>query len=166
MRTKYIVRKIDNGKNLPIWYYGKGNLVEIVHFNRKIIIKPTDYIRIVDEFGKRRQGLKAIKVVESLGLSNDNDLYEHNDKVHFDFFGEFDFIYINLQNRAEESLFNDEVPTYTEAIKYAQSIIKKDSFWIDTAKPISKVTTIGANSNWVKYVIMEETFVPPKRKNE
>jgi len=165
MRTKYIVRKIDKGKNLPIWYYGKGIIAEIVHLNRKIIIKPTDYIRITDESGKSCRGSKAIKVLESFGFSNDNELHEHNKKVYcFDFFGEFDFIYINLLNGAEESLSNDEVPTYTEAIKYAQSIIKKDKFWIDTTKPIKKVTTVGAPENWVRYVVLEETFIPPKRE--
>lgn len=165
MRTKYIVRKIDAGKDLPIWYYGKRVIVEIVHLNRKIIIKPTDYIRITDESGKSRRGTKAIKVLESFGFSNDNDLYEHNKTVFHNFFGEFDFTYINLLNGEEESLGNDEVPTYTEAIKYAQATIKKDKFWIDTAKPIKKVTTVGVNENWLRYVVMEETFVQPT-KNE
>lgn len=163
MRTKYIFRKIDKGKELPIWYYGKGIIAEIVHLNRKIVIKPTDYIRITDEAGKCRRKSKAIKVLELFSFSNDDELYEHNKKVYHDFFGEFDFVYINLLNGAEESLSNDEVPTYAEAIKYAQSVIKEEKFWVDTAKPIKKVTTIGATENWVKYVVMEDTFVQPMK---
>lgn len=164
MRTKYIVKKNDNGKNLAIWYYGQGIIAEIVHLNRKIVIKVSDTIRIIDDSGKSLQKSKAFNSLKTLGLSNDIELYNHNDKYFYDYFGEFDFVYVNLLNGAEETLSNDEVPTYTDAIKYAQSIIKDDKFWINTDKPIKKVTTIGANENWLKYVIYEETFVPPTRE--
>ena len=164
MRTKYIVKKIDEGKKLAIWYYGQGAIAEIIHLNRKIVIKVSDYIRIVDESGKCLQKSKAFNALKTLVFSNDTDLYNHNDKYFHDYFGNFDFVYVNLLNGAEEILGNDEVPTYTEAIKYAHSIIKDNKFWIDTDKQINKVTTIGANENWLKYVIYEETFVPPTRE--
>lgn len=163
MRTKYIIRKIDKEKELAIWYYGQGAIAEVVHLNRKIVIKASDDIRIIDDSNKRLQKSKAFNALKTLGLSNDIELYKHNEKVFFDYFGNFDFVYINLQNGAEESLCNDEVPTYTDAIKHAQLIIKDDKFWIDTAKPIKKVTTIGANENWIRYIVMEEVFVQPTK---
>lgn len=164
MRTKYIVKKNDIGKNLAIWYYGQGVIAEIVHLNRKIVIKAPDSIRIIDDSGKRLQKSKAFNALKTLGLSNDIELYKHNENFFFDYFGNFDFAYINQLNGAEETLSNDEVTTYTDAIKYAQSIIKDDDFWIDTDKQINKVTTIGVNENWIRYVIHEETFVPPTRE--
>lgn len=163
MRTKLYCKKNDNGKNLAIWYYGQGVIAEIVHLNRKIVIKASDAIRIIDDSGKRLQKTKAFNTLKTLGISNDIELYKHNEKVLFDYFGDFDFVYINQLNGAEELLSNDEVSTYTEAIKYAQSIIKDDKFWIDTDKQINKVTTIGVNENWLRYVIYEESFVPPTR---
>ena len=164
MRTKYIVKKNSNGKNLAIWYYGQGVIAEIVHLNRKIVIKASDAIRIIDDSGKRLQKSKAFNALKTLGLSNDIELYRHNEKVLFDYFGDFDFVYINQLNGAEELLSNDEVSTYTEGIKYAQSIIKDDKFWINSDKQINKVTTIGVNENWLRYVIYEKSFVPPTRE--
>lgn len=164
MRTKYIVRKNDKGKDLAIWYYGKGVIAEVVHLNRRIVIKAPESIRIIDDSGKRLQKSKAFNALKTLGLSNDIELHKHNEKVFFDNFGDFDFVYINQLNDVEELLSNDEVSTYTDAIKHAQSIIKDDKFWIDTAKPIKKVTTIGVNENWLRYVVYEETFVPPARE--
>lgn len=166
MRTKYIIRKIEKGKELPIWYYGQGVIAEIVHLNRKIAIKASDAIRIIDDSGKRLQKSKAFNALKTMGLSNDIELYNHNDKYFYDYFGNFDFVYINLLNGAEETLSNDEVSTYTEAIKYAQTIIKDNKFWIDTDKQINKVTTIGANENWIKYVVMKETFVQPTKNKQ
>lgn len=163
MRTKLYCKKNDNGKNLAIWYYGQGVIAEIVHLNRKIVIKASDAIRIIDDSGKRLQKTKAFNTLKTLGIPNDIELYKHNEKVLFDYFGDFDFVYINQLNGAEELSSNDEVSTYTEAIKYAQSIIKDDKFWIDTDKQINKVTTIGVNENWLRYVIYEESFVPPTR---
>ncbi|MBR2369300.1 MAG: hypothetical protein IKA83_04000 [Paludibacteraceae bacterium] len=164
MRTKYIVRKVSKEKELAIWYYGKGVIAEVVHLNRKIVIKSPDCIRIIDNNGKRLRNSKAFRTLELFKLSSDSELYKRNmDKFFYEYFGEFDFVYINLLNGAEELLSNDEVLTYTKAIKYAQSTIKNDKFWINTNKQIKKVTTIDVNMNWLSYVIYEETFVPLKR---
>lgn len=163
MKTRFFVKKLDKDKELAIWYYGRGIIAEIEHLNRKILIKTTDSIYIIDETGKRLRKLNAYKTLEKLGLLNDSDLYKHNNKVFYDFFGEFDFVYINMQNGAEEELGNDEMFSYTKAVKYAQSTIKRDKFWIDTEKPVKRVTTIGVNEKWLKYV-NGEPFVPPRRK--
>lgn len=164
MKTKIIVRKIDIGKDSPIWYYGQETIAEIEHLNRKILVKAPDSVRIIDNSGKNLKNLKAFKALQTLGLTNDSDLYAHNDKVFFDYFGEFDFVYINTINGAEESLSNDGNCSYSDAIKYAESTILKDKFWIDTDKPISKVTSVGVSENWIRYFVNEETFTPPQRE--
>ena len=162
MKIIYIVPKIDEEKNLAIWYYGKGKIAEILYKSRKISIVAPNVVFLKDDDRKQIRNKRALKKIVSDNYISDSQLYEHN-KNHWnlDWFGEFDFIYENMQNGSTEMLGNDECYSYTDAVKFAKSKILDNNFWIDTNKLIKKVTTINANENWVKYIINEEKFTFP-----
>ena len=60
---------------------------------------------------------------------------------------------------------NDERYYYTDSIEFAKSKILDVNFWIDTAKPIKKVTTINTNENWLRFFIKQENFFHLKEIN-
>lgn len=165
MKVDYFVKQ-EKCKNLAIWYYGKGRIAEITYLNRKITIVSPDTIFLKSNDGKSIKNKFALNYLHSEDFTSDEQLYNHNNSnFGLDFFGEFDFIYENIQNGSTELMSNDERYYYTDSIEFAKSKILDDNFWIDTAKPIKKVTTINTNENWLRFFIKEEKFFHPKEIN-
>lgn len=165
MKVDYFVKQ-EKCKNLAIWYYGKGRIAEITYLNRKITIVSPDTIFLKSNDGKSIKNKSALNYLYSEDFTSDEQLYNHNNSnFGLDFFGEFDFIYENIQNGSTELMSNDERYYYTDSIEFAKSKILDDNFWIDTAKPIKKVTRINTNENWLRFFIKEENFFHLKEIN-